>query len=59
MDKVKGRIKEAAGDLTNNDELKKQGLTDQKAGDAKARINGVANKASEAVDKVREKVKRR
>ena len=58
MDKLKGRVKEAAGDLTNSDELKKEGRTDQKAGDAKAKINDVADKARNAVDKVRDKITR-
>ena len=58
VDKLKGRVKEAAGDLTNNDELKRQGRTDQKAGDAKAKINDVADKARHAVDKVRDKITR-
>ena len=29
MDEAKGRVKEAAGDLTDNDELKREGKKDQ------------------------------
>ena len=34
-DQAKGRVKEAAGDLTGNDKLKSEGKADQAAGDVK------------------------
>ena len=49
-DVVKGRIKEAAGALTGNDELRAEGKTDQAVG----KVEQVAEKA---VDKVKEAVK--
>ena len=49
-DEAKGRAKEAVGDLTDNDELKRAGKADRSAGKAK-------EKAAEAVDKVRDKVR--
>jgi len=49
-DDMKGRAKEAVGDLTDNDEMKREGKADRAAGSAK-------QKAEEAVDKVRDKVK--
>lgn len=48
-DKTKGRVKEAAGAITDDDEMKKEGRTDQKAGDIK-------EKAEDAVDKVKDKL---
>lgn len=46
-DKVKGRVKEAAGSLTGDEDLKDEGRADQTAGTIK-------EKASDAVDKVKE-----
>jgi uncharacterized protein YjbJ (UPF0337 family) len=55
-DQAKGRVKEAAGDLTGNDHLKSEGKADQAAGDAKKVVNDVADKAEELVDKVKDAV---
>jgi uncharacterized protein YjbJ (UPF0337 family) len=52
-DQAKGRVKEAAGDLTGNDKLKNEGKTDQVVGDAKKVVNDVADKAEELIDKVK------
>lgn len=49
-DKAKGRIKEAAGSLTGDEKLKREGRTDQTAGKVK-------NKAGKWVDKVKDAVK--
>lgn len=46
-DDAKGRVKEAAGSLTGDDKLKREGKRDQAAGTVK-------EKASDAVDKVRD-----
>lgn len=55
-DQAKGRVKEAAGDLTGNDKLKSEGKADQAAGDAKEFVNDVADKAEDLVDKVKDAV---
>ena len=55
-DQAKGRIKEAAGALTDDDRLKSEGKADQAAGDAKKFVNDVADKAEEIVDKVKDAV---
>jgi uncharacterized protein YjbJ (UPF0337 family) len=55
-DQAKGRVKEAAGDLTGNDKLKNEGKADQAAGDAKEFVQDVADKAEEIVDKVKDAV---
>jgi uncharacterized protein YjbJ (UPF0337 family) len=48
-DKVKGRLKEAAGALTGNEELKKEGQLDQAAADVKETIEKVVDKAKEVL----------
>jgi len=53
-DVVKGRIKEAAGALTGNDELRAEGKTDQAIGKVKEVAEKAVNKVKEAVKKVRE-----
>jgi len=44
IDQAKGRIKEAAGDLTGNDELKAEGKIDQGKGKLKGFIDDIADK---------------
>jgi uncharacterized protein YjbJ (UPF0337 family) len=53
-DGVKGRIKEAAGVLTGNDELRAEGKTDQAIGKVKQVAEKVVDKVEEAVKKVSE-----
>ena len=48
-DQVKGRVKEATGDLTDDDDLKREGKVEQKAGEVKEKVG-------DAVDKVKDKV---
>jgi uncharacterized protein YjbJ (UPF0337 family) len=54
-DKAKGRIKEAAGAITDDDSLRREGKIDQAAGKVKDAASKVKEKAEEAVDKVRDK----
>ena len=42
MDKVKGRVKQAVGDLTNNKRLKTEGKLDEMRGKVKINIDKVA-----------------
>ena len=44
IDQAKGRIKEAAGDLTDNDELRAEGQIDQGKGKLKGFIDDIADK---------------
>ena len=57
-DEAKGRIKEAVGDLTDNDDLKNEGRMDKATGKAKEALDNVEDAAEKAVDKVREAVDR-
>jgi uncharacterized protein YjbJ (UPF0337 family) len=56
VDKAKGKIKQAVGDLTGNKDLKKQGKADERAGKAKGLVADVKDKADNVVDTVKEKV---
>ena len=53
---VKGKVKQAVGDLTDNKELKKEGKADEKAGDVKEFLEGVKDKADDLVDTVKDKI---
>jgi uncharacterized protein YjbJ (UPF0337 family) len=55
-DQIKGRVKEAAGDLTDNDRLKREGKTDRAAGKAKEVIDNVTDKAGEKVDALKDRI---
>ena len=57
-DDIKGRVKEAAGDLTDNDRLKREGKTDQAAGKVKEVAGDVKDKVDDAVDAVKDKITR-
>jgi len=48
-DQIKGRIKEAAGALTNDKKLKNEGKLDQAAGKVKSAVGKVVDKAKSAV----------
>jgi uncharacterized protein YjbJ (UPF0337 family) len=49
LDDAKGRIKEAAGDLTGDDGLQREGKVDQAAGTVKDAVGDVADKAKDIV----------
>ncbi len=55
MDEIKGRVKEAAGALTGNKDLKREGKADSAAGKVKDVVDSAREKASDAVDAIREK----
>ncbi|MGZ4673466.1 MAG: CsbD family protein [Ilumatobacteraceae bacterium] len=59
VDKAKGKIKQAVGDLTGNKDLKKEGKADERAGKAKGYVADAKNKAEDVVDKVKDKVTKR
>ncbi len=44
MDDAKGRAKEAAGDLTGDDDLKREGQVDQASGKVKGFVDDVKDK---------------
>jgi uncharacterized protein YjbJ (UPF0337 family) len=50
VDNAKGRIKEAAGDLTDDQSLKNEGKIDKATGSVKDAVGGAANKVKDAVN---------
>ena len=56
LDKAKGRVKQAAGDLTDNDDLHREGKADELGGKVKDMVDDLKDKANEAVDKVKDKI---
>jgi uncharacterized protein YjbJ (UPF0337 family) len=50
LDDAKGRVKEAAGDLTDNDDLKREGKVDQATGKVKDAVGNVADKVKDALN---------
>jgi uncharacterized protein YjbJ (UPF0337 family) len=53
-DKFAGRVKEAAGDLTDDADLKSAGQTQQAAGSVKDVGQKIKDKADELGDKIKE-----
>ncbi|MPZ87048.1 MAG: CsbD family protein [Nitriliruptorales bacterium] len=50
-DDAKGRAKEAAGDLTGNERMKREGKLDRASGSAKDAVDKAKGKAREVADK--------
>lgn len=48
-DEAKGRLKEAAGDLTDDDDLKREGKVDELVGHAKDKTDEVGDKVKDAL----------
>ncbi len=49
IDEAKGRVKEAAGDITDDKDLKREGKIDQATSDVKEKVGDAADKAKDAV----------
>ncbi len=59
IDQAKGRVKQAAGDLTDDADLKREGKLDEVGGKVKEAFGDLKDRAEDAVDNLREKVDRR
>ncbi len=57
-DKAAGRAKQAAGALSGDDELKRDGEAQEAKGDVKEKVNDAADAIKRGVDQVRDKVSR-
>jgi uncharacterized protein YjbJ (UPF0337 family) len=55
-DQAKGRVKQAAGDLTGNDDLEREGKIDEAAGKTKEFVGDAKESVEDAVDNVRKKL---
>jgi uncharacterized protein YjbJ (UPF0337 family) len=53
-DDAKGRLKEAAGDLTGDDDLQREGKVDQASGAVKDGVEKASDKVKDAVGKDRD-----
>ena len=51
LDQAKGKAKEAAGDVTGDKDLKREGKTDRVAGEVKEKVGDVVDKVKDAVHK--------
>ncbi len=49
-DNAKGRVKEAAGDITDDSSLKNEGKVDKASGKVKDTVGGAADKAKDVVN---------
>jgi uncharacterized protein YjbJ (UPF0337 family) len=56
VEDLKGRVKEAAGDLTDDEQLEREGKIDQASANVKEKIGDLGEKAEEGVEKVKDKV---
>ena len=52
IEEATGRVKEAAGALTGNDDLRAEGAADQASAQAQQALNDAADKAKDAVKSV-------
>ncbi len=50
MDDAKGRVKEAAGDLTDDDSLKNEGKVDKATGSVKDKVGDAADKVKDTIN---------
>jgi len=55
MDQAKGRAQQAAGDITDNEDLKREGQKDETKGKIKGAVDNAADKISNAVNKADDK----
>lgn len=58
MDQAKGKIKQAIGNVTGDDDLKRDGKVDEKAGKAKEGLENVKEKIGDVIDNVKDKIKK-
>ena len=58
VDNVKGKIKEATGDLTHDEDMKREGKVDRASGTVKDKLGNLKETAEDAVDKVKDKLHR-
>lgn len=54
---LKGRAKEAAGALSDDNDLKREGRTEQNAGEAKEKVDNAADTVKDKIDGAVDKVK--
>jgi uncharacterized protein YjbJ (UPF0337 family) len=58
VEAVKGKVKQAAGDLTDDEQLHDDGVVDEAAGETQAAFGRTRRKVGEAIEDLGEKIKR-
>jgi uncharacterized protein YjbJ (UPF0337 family) len=56
MDQAKGRVKQAVGDLTDDDDMRREGKADEAAGKAKDKLDDLKDKGEHAIDRMKDKM---
>lgn len=56
FDEAKGRVKEAAGDLADDDDLKESGRDDQRQAEMKEKVDEAGEKVKGAIDDVADRL---
>lgn len=57
VDQLKGKVKQAAGDLTDNDRLRDEGVADEAGGEIQEGFGRGRRKVGEAIEDLGEKLK--
>jgi uncharacterized protein YjbJ (UPF0337 family) len=57
-DRIKGKLKQAAGDVTDNERLHDEGVADEASGDVQEGFGRARRKVGEAVEDLGDKLKR-
>jgi len=57
-DQLKGKVKQAAGDLTDDQDLHDEGVADEAAGNVQEGFGRGRRKVGEAIEEIGEKLKR-
>ena len=55
FDQMKGRAKQAVGDLTDDDDLRREGKVDEASGKAKEKVRDASDKIEETIDRAKDK----
>ena len=57
-DQIKGKVKKAAGDLTDDDRLHDEGVADEAAGEVQEGFGRARRKVGDAIEDLGDKIKR-
>jgi uncharacterized protein YjbJ (UPF0337 family) len=57
-DQIKGKVKQAAGDLTDDERLRDEGVADEAKGDIQEGFGRARRKVGEAIEDIGEDIKR-
>jgi uncharacterized protein YjbJ (UPF0337 family) len=57
-DQLKGKVKQAAGDLTDNEQLRDEGVADEAAGDVQEGFGRGRRKVGEAIEDLGDRIKK-